>query len=160
MKKHLIDKDEIIANKDRTIKQMTLVGKEEVKTPMNTIGTKGGRITKISELTGQTMVRFTTNEIAGFGPRAEKIKMKELVAAVESIVNVYCRKEIFPENKFLSDDMATMTLHLGYKQKKLALGYVTVQQLLQVGPKLVHQGLAKWRKNAQTQAMQNFRGKE
>jgi len=160
MKKQLIDKDEIIANKDKTIEQMTLVGKEEVKTPMNTIGTKGGRITKISELTGQTMVRLTTNEIAGFGPRAEKIKMKELVAAVESIVNVYCRKEIFPENKFLSDEMATMTLHLGYDQKKMALGNVTVEQLLQIGPKLVHQGLARWRKNAQNQAMQNFKGKE
>ena len=160
MKKHLIDKDEIIANKDRTIEQMTLVEKEQGKTPMNTIGTKGGRITNISELTGQTMVRLTTNEIAGFGSRAEKLKLKELVAVVEGVVSVFCRKEIFPENKFLSDEMATMTLHLGYKQKKIALGYVTVQQLLQVGPKLVHQGLAKWRKNAQTQAMQNFRGKE
>ena len=160
MKKHLIDKDEIIADKDRTIEQMTLLEKEQGKTPMNTIGTKGGRITNISELTGQTMFRFTTNEIAGFGPRAEKNKMKELVAAVEGVVNMYCRKEIFPENKFMSDEMATMTLHLGYKQKKIALGNVTVQQLLQVGPKLVHQGLAKWRKNAQTQAMQNFKGKE
>ena len=35
----------------------------------------------------------------------------------------------FPENKFLSDEMATMALHLGYGQKKILLGNVTVEQL-------------------------------
>ena len=56
--------------------------------------------------------------------------------------------------------MAEMALYLGYEQKKMALGNVTVEQLLQVGPKLVHQGLAKWRKNAQNQAMLNYKGKQ
>ena len=160
MKKQLSDKDEIIANKDRTIEQMSLEGKEQGKTPISTIGTREGRFTNISGLTGQTMIKLSTDEIAAFGPRAEKIKMKELVAAVEGVVKTYCRKEIFPENKFLSDEMAEMALYLGYKQKKMALGNVTVEQLLQVGPKLVHQGLAKWRKNAQNQAMVNYKGKQ
>ena len=139
---------------------MSVAGKEQGKTPISTIGTREGRFTNISELTGQTMIKLSTDEIAAFGPRAEKIKMKELVAAVEGVVKTYCRKEIFPENKFLSDEMAEMALYLGYKEKKMALGNVTVEQLLQVGPKLVHQGLAKWRKNAQNQAMVNYKGKQ
>ena len=45
--------------------------------------------------------------------------MKELVDAIESIVNVYCRKEFFPKNEFLNDDMAIMELNIGYGTKKL-----------------------------------------
>ena len=51
--------------------------------------------------------------------------MKELIAAVASIVNVYCRKEFFPKNKFLINEMAKMELNMGYVKKKIAIGNVT-----------------------------------
>ena len=133
--------------------------KKQGSTPMNSVGTKGGRITKISELTGQTLTGFTKAELTSFRTRVEKEQMKQLVAAVESIINVYCRKEIFPKYKFLNDDMAIMALNIGYGTKKISVGSVTKEQLLLVGPKLVHQGVARWRKNAQNQAMNNYKGK-
>ena len=133
--------------------------KKQGSTPMNSVGTKGGRITKISELTGHTLTGFTKVELTSFRTRVEREQMKQLVAAVESIVNVYCRKEIFPKYKFLNDDMAIMALNIGYGTRKISVGSVTKEQLLLVGPKLVHQGVARWRKNAQNQAMNNYKGK-
>ena len=93
--------------------------KKQGSTPMNSVGTKGGRITKISELTGQTLTGFTKAKLTSFRTRVEREQMKQLVAAVESIVNVYCRKEIFPKYKFLNDDMAIMALNIGYGTKKI-----------------------------------------
>ena len=56
--------------------------------------------------------------------------------------------------------MAKMELDMGYTIKKMATGNVTKKKLIQVGPKLVHQGLERWRKNAQNQAMNNYKGKK
>ena len=52
-----------------------------------------------------------------------------------------------------------MELNMGYVKKKIATGNMTYKQLIQVGPKLVHQGLARWKKNTQNQAMNNYKGK-
>ena len=100
------------------IKHKLEVSKKQGSTPMNSVGTKGqGMVTKISELTGQTLTGFTTTELTSFCTRVEREQMKELVAAVKSIVNVYCRKECFPINKFLTDDMAAMALKIGYAKR-------------------------------------------
>ena len=50
---------------------------------------------------------------------------------------------------FVDDWMAEMLIEIGYDKKKIAMGDVTFQQLIQVGRKLVHGDLARWRKNAQ-----------
>ncbi len=85
--------------------------------------------------------------------------MKDLVAAVETVVNMYCRKEIFPKTKFVTEAWAIRFLHTGYMRKKIAVRNVILAELTQVGPKLIHQGLSRWRKNAQHQAMNNCKGK-
>ena len=126
---------------------------------MNSVGTKEGKITKISNLTGQSLAGVTIAELTSFSTRLERKQMKDLVAAVKSIVNVYCRKEIFLGNKFVCHEMAVMSLNTGHQRKKIAMGDVTYEQLIQVWPKLVHQGLARWGKNAQNQAMNNYKGK-
>ena len=46
--------------------------KKQGSTPMNSVGTKGGRITKISELTGQTLIGFTKAELTSFRTRVER----------------------------------------------------------------------------------------
>ena len=42
------------------------VSQKQDSTPINSVGTKGGRITKISELTGQTLTGFTKAELTSF----------------------------------------------------------------------------------------------
>ena len=69
------------------------VSQKQGSTSMNSVGTKGGRITKISDLTGHTLTGFTTTKLTSFATQVERKQMKGLVAAVESIVNVYCRKK-------------------------------------------------------------------
>ena len=129
--------------------------------PMNSVGTTHeGKITKISTLTGQSVARLTIDKQTSFTTRDQKQEMKDLVASVETIVNMYCRKEIFPKTKFVTDAWAIKLLHTGYTRKKIAVGNVTFPQLTQVGPKLIHQGLSRWRKNAQHQAMNNYKGKK
>ena len=73
-------------------------------------------------------------------------EMGKLVASIDSIVKVFCRTDIFQRSKFVHDRTAEMLLEIGYL--KIAMVNVTFQQLIQVGPKLVHQGLAKLKKNA------------
>ena len=157
--KEMEKRDSEMNTKFEKMKHKMEVTKKKESTPMNSVGTKGGIITKMSDLTGQTLNGFSTTEIARYCTGIEREQMKELVAAVTSIVNVYCRKEIFPNNKFLTDKMAEMSLQIGYTRRKMAIGMVTMEQLLHVGPKLVHQGVARWRKNAQHQAMRNYKGK-
>ena len=157
--KDMEKRDSEMNKKFEKMKHKMEVTKKKESTPMNSVGTKGGIITKMSELTGQTLNGISKTEIARYRTGIEREQMKELVAAVTSIVNVYCRKEIFPNNKFLTDKMAEMALQIGYTRRKIAIGMVTMEQLLHVGPKLVHQGVARWRKNAQHQAMKNYKGK-
>ena len=129
--------------------------------PMNSVGTTHeGKITKISTLTGQSVAGLTIDKQTSFTTRDQKQQIKDLVAAVETIVNMYCRKEIFPKTKFVTDKWAIRFLYTGYSKKKIAVGNVTFAQLTQVGPKLIHQGLSRWRKNAQHQAMNNYKGKQ
>ena len=157
--KDMEKRDSEMNKKFEKMKEKMEVTEKKIGTPMNSVGTKGGVITKMSELTGQTLNGISKTEIARYRTGIEREQMKELVAAVTSIVNVYCRKEIFPNNKFLTDKMAEMALQIGYTRRKIAIGMVTMEQLLHVGPKLVHQGVARWRKNAQHQAMRNYKGK-
>ena len=42
----------------------------------------------------------------------------------------YCRKDFFPKNKFLIDDVAIMELNMGYVKNNIAMGNVTREQLI------------------------------
>ena len=146
-------------NSENTALKKLKETEKQGKTPMNSVGTQEGKTTKISTLTGHSVAGLTINKTS-FTTRVQKQEMKDLVAAVDAIVNMYCRKEIFPKTKFVTDKWAIRFLYTGYSKKKIAVGNVTFAQLTQVGPKLIHQGLSRWRKNAQHQAMNNYKGKQ
>ena len=79
--------------------------------PMNSVGTTHeGKITKISTLTGQSVAGLTIDKQTSFTTRDQKQEMKDLVASVETIVNMYCRKEIFPKTKFVTNEWAIKSL--------------------------------------------------
>ena len=83
-------------------------------TPMHSVGTREGKITNIGTSTEQSLVGFTTAELNSFSTQLKRKQMKDLVAAVESIVNMYCRKEIFPQTKFVTNEWAIKSLQTGY----------------------------------------------
>ena len=101
------------AEKANSEKKALLKLKETEKqgsTPMNSVGTQEGKITRISTLTGQSVAGLTIDKTL-FTTRVQKQEMKDLVAAVDTIVNMYCRKEIFPKTKFITDKWAIRFLY-------------------------------------------------
>ena len=99
---------------------------EQGGTPMHSVGTKEGKITKMNDLTGQTLAGVTIVELTSFSSQRERKQMKDLIAAVmERFFIVYCRKDIFPKSKFATDDWSKKSLHTDYVRKKMTLGNVT-----------------------------------
>ena len=64
--KDMEKRDSEMNKKFEKMKDKMEVTKKKIGTPMNSVGTKGGIITKISELMGQTLNGFSTTEIARY----------------------------------------------------------------------------------------------
>ena len=86
----------------KKVKLKLEVCQKQGSTSMNSVGTKGGKITKISDLTGQSLAGVTTAELTSFGIRVERKEMKDLVAAVESILNMCIVEKTYFQKKQVS----------------------------------------------------------